>query len=327
MLFSNKLKNFVNSKKILSKKEFEKKIANNFCYEVSKNKLKHDMEQINFLLKRKLIKKNFKNIIKSYKCVLNVLPKENNDTDIFTLTKKYTKILGPTFNNLIYFQPPDIITNSTISEKKKILKTWKKDSQYIVIDNFLSKEALNELLFFCLSNTIWNEFDYKNGYLGSFIENGFNSPLILQISEELKLKFPKLFKNYPLTKAWGFKCNNEGKGIKIHADYAAINVNFWITPDNANLNKNNGGLLIWNKEAPKTWDFEKYNNDHKAIKSYLIKKKAKIKRIKYKSNRAIIFNSNLFHATDKFIFKKKYESRRINITLLYGQRERSEQFE
>ena len=57
------------------------------------------------------------------------------------------------------------------------------------------------------------------------------------------------------------------------------------------------------------------------------KKKAKIKRIKYKSNRAIIFNSNLFHATDKFIFKKKYESRRINITLLYGQRERGEQFE
>ena len=55
MLFSNKLKNFVNSKKILSKKEFEKKIANNFCYEVSKNKLKHDMEQINFLLKRNLI--------------------------------------------------------------------------------------------------------------------------------------------------------------------------------------------------------------------------------------------------------------------------------
>ena len=29
------------------------------------------------------------------------------------------------------------------------------------------------------------------------------------------------------------------KGIKIHADFAAINVNFWIAPDKANLNKLN----------------------------------------------------------------------------------------
>ena len=326
MLFSNTIKNFINSKKILNKKEFEKKVANGFCYKVSKNKVKHDIEQINFLLKRKLLQKKFKNIIKNYKYILDALPKENDDTDIFTLSKEYSKILGPTFNNLIYFQPPNIVTGSTINKKKKIIKSWKKDSQYIVIDNFLNEKALDKLLFFCLSNTIWNEFDYKNGYLGSFIENGFSAPLIFQITEELKLEFPELFKNYPLTKAWCFKCNNESKGIKIHADYAAINVNFWITPNDANLNKNNGGLLIWNKEAPKTWDFEKYNNDHKAIKSYLIKKGAKMERIKYKSNRAMIFNSNLFHASDRFHFKNNYKSRRINITLLYGRREDVKRF-
>ena len=110
------------------------------------------------------------------------------------------------------------------------------------------------------------------------------------------------------------------KGIKIHADFAAININFWITPDKANLNKNTGGLLIWDKEAPKNWDFEKYNNNHLAIKNFLKKKKSKMKRIKYKSNRVIIFNSNLFHASDNFNFKKNYENRRINITLLYGKR-------
>ena len=36
---------------------------------------------------------------------------------------------------------------------------------------------------FCLTNSIWSEFDYQNGYIGSFYENGFNSPLIIQISE------------------------------------------------------------------------------------------------------------------------------------------------
>ena len=57
MLFVNKIKNFVNSKKILNKEEFQKKINKGMRYEISKNKLKHDIEQINYLLKRKLISK------------------------------------------------------------------------------------------------------------------------------------------------------------------------------------------------------------------------------------------------------------------------------
>ena len=44
-------------------------------------------------------------------------------------------------------------------------------------------------------------------------------------------------------------------GIEAHADDASINVNFWITPDQANLNKKTGGLKIWNKIPPKKWDF------------------------------------------------------------------------
>ena len=183
-----------------------------------------------------------------------------------------------------------------------------------------NQEVLDKLYSFCLTNSIWNEFDYKNGYIGSFIENGFNTPLLLQISEEIRLQYPEILKKFPLTKAWAFKCNNQMKGIKIHADFAAININFWITPDKANLNKNTGGLLIWDKESPKNWNFDKYNNNHIEIKKFLKRSKSKMKRIKYKSNRAIIFNSNLFHASDNFNFKKNYENRRINITLLYGKR-------
>ena len=54
MLFIKKIKNFVNTKKILNKKDSDKKIKKGFRYEVSKNKLKHDIEQINYLLKKKI---------------------------------------------------------------------------------------------------------------------------------------------------------------------------------------------------------------------------------------------------------------------------------
>ena len=321
MLFVNKIKNFINTKKILSEEEFKISISKGFRYEVSKNKLKHDIEQVSYLLKKKLVSKKFNNIVKKYKFIYSSLPKNSDPTDIFTLSKEFTYKLGPTFNNLIYYQPPDIIEKKIINDNKKIVAiNLKKKFKYMVIDDFLNKEVLDKLYSFCLTNSIWNEFDYKNGYIGSFIENGFNTPLLLQISEEIRLQYPEILKKFPLTKAWAFKCNNQMKGIKIHADFAAININFWITPDKANLNKNTGGLLIWDKEAPKNWDFEKYNNNHLAIKNFLKKKKSKMKRIKYKSNRVIIFNSNLFHASDNFNFKKNYENRRINITLLYGKK-------
>ena len=321
MLFVNKIKKFINSKKIINRDEFKKIIDQGFRYEVSKNKIKHDIEQINYLLKNKLISKKFIKVKENYIKVCSALPKESEPTDIFTLSKNFTKKLGPTFNNLIYFQPPDVIERTVINKNKKIVaKSSDKIFKYMVIDNFLNKDVLNILYKYCLSNSIWNEFDYKNGYIGSFIENGFNAPLLLQISEEIRFNFPKIIKKLPLTKAWAFKCNNQMKGIKIHADFAAINVNFWVTPDNANLNKNSGGLLVWDKEAPKKWDFEKYNNNHLEIKKFLKKKKSKMKKIKYKSNRVIIFNSNLFHASDNFNFKKNYENRRINMTFLYGKR-------
>ena len=43
--------------------------------------------------------------------------------------------------------------------------------------------------------------------------------------------------------------------------------------------------------------------------------------IPYNENRAVIFNSNLFHETDNIDFKDGYENRRINVTMLFGKRE------
>jgi hypothetical protein len=42
--------------------------------------------------------------------------------------------------------------------------------------------------------------------------------------------------------------------------------------------------------------------------------------VPYRGNRAVIFNSDLFHKTDAIRFREGYENRRINVTLLYGER-------
>ena len=98
-------------------------------------------------------------------------------------------------------------------------------------------------------------------------------------------------------------------------------MNFWITPQEANLNPSSGGLIVYDVEAPKDWDFKTYNNDEQKIREELKKSKGNTKVIQHNENRAVIFNSNLFHETDQYEFKEGYENRRINVPLLFGLRE------
>ena len=196
-----------------------------------------------------------------------------------------------------------------------------KQPEITFIDGLLTPEALEALRRFCLESTVWKK-DYENGYIGAFLGDGFASPLLLQIAEELRLKFPRIFKQHRLTQAWAFKHDSARRGLNIHADAAAVNVNFWITPDEANLNQETGGLVVYDKEAPKEWNFREYNSDQNKPKilAWLREVGAQAVKIPYRANRAVVFNSDLFHESDEIAFKDDYLSRRINITLLYGYR-------
>ena len=109
-----------------------------------------------------------------------------------------------------------------------------------------------------------------------------------------------------------------GRGINVHADFARVNLNFWITPDGANLDPQAGGLIVYNEPAPPSWSFAEYNKDEGKIRDFLKSRNAESQRIPYRCNRAVLFNSSLFHETDTIHFKEGYENRRINVTYLFG---------
>ena len=201
-----------------------------------------------------------------------------------------------------------------------ISERWQKSNpQVVVIDDLLTDEALGKLRRFCWGSTVWRK-AYEDGYLGALPEYGFACPLLGQIADELRVTYPTIFGAHPLFYLWGFKYDSQLAGIKIHADRAAINVNFWITPDEANLDPESGGLVIWDTAAPLDWDFSKYNGDEAASRDFLSRIGAQSMTIPYRTNRAVIFDSDLFHETDRIVFKDGYLNRRINITLLYGRR-------
>jgi Tfp pilus assembly protein PilF len=203
-----------------------------------------------------------------------------------------------------------------------IAARWQSSSpQIAVIDNLLTDEALDKLQQFCWRSTIWMK-TYANGYLGAAPSHGFACPLVAQIADELRSTYPAILGEHPLLQWWGFKYDSRLKGINVHADFAAVNVNFWITPDEANLDPESGGLVIWDKPAPLDWSFAKYNSldSGKMIRDFLAQSGAKSVTVPYRANRAVIFDSDLFHETDRIAFKEGYLNRRINITMLYGKR-------
>lgn len=50
---------------------------------------------------------------------------------------------------------------------------------------------------------------------------------------------------HPLKYLWAYKYHDAYSGINLHADQAAVNVNIWLTADEANLDPTSGGLVVF----------------------------------------------------------------------------------
>jgi tetratricopeptide (TPR) repeat protein len=219
-----------------------------------------------------------------------------------------------------HLEPGARVPGHAVNPNASAQQDWRASHpQLIAIDDFLTAEALDGLRRYCWGSTVWQR-PYEDGYLGAFPKSGFGCPLLAQVAEELPQRFPEIFAGHPLCHMWAFKYDSSLSGINVHADEAAVNVNFWITPDEANLDPAHGGLVVWDANAPLDWDAYRYNGDIAGTREYLAQAGSKSRTVPYRANRAVIFDSDLFHETDVLKFRPGYQNRRINITMLFGRR-------
>lgn len=292
---------------------------------VYRSRLKHDIEQVRYLMSRRLLGPEHQDYLDALEQLSRSLAHHYPDRNRCPIEPAQAASIAPSFNRFLHRTPCDRLPagalHSRLDGSSVEERYLAKQPEVTYIDQVLNETALSSLRQFCWESTIWKK-DYENGYLGAFLGDGFATPLLLQIAEELRLRFPRIFKQHRLTQAWAFKQDSARRGLNLHADAAAVNVNFWITPDEANLDPEKGGLVVYDKEAPREWDFAAYNSDQNKPKilEWLNQSGSRAIRIPYRANRAIVFNSDLFHETDEITFKDDYLSRRINITLLYGHR-------
>ncbi|QWD83488.1 tetratricopeptide repeat protein [Polynucleobacter sp. MWH-P3-07-1] len=316
------------SKKNDDEKIFEAKRAiNTYLNNIKKEKslsmsffaLKHHLGQAKYLELNGIEVPGSKSFINSAEVLINNF---NSDESLIFLDEScYQKMREYFGAYLVYETPKDVIYGlNPNNDWKKIEEEYFDSKETVAIDNFLSAEALDALYKFCLISKVWIR-EYPKCYLGAFGYQGFISRLHLKIARELSECLPRVFQDYLLSHLWAFKYDSKlGAGINVHADPAKVNVNFWLTPDEFNLEKDRGGLIVYSRRANEDWNFDAYNNDQKKIYEYLSEGDQSQINIPYKRNRCVLFNSILFHETDKIDFCDVYEGRRINMTYLFGQK-------
>ena len=298
-----------------------------FCH-THRAKLKHDIEQFTYLREQGLLPEQYSKLPETYQSVLDRLPADIGEGRIINLPRWALDELGPTYNKLLYRETGDELDaalNPALDREAIEGDYFGREPGITYLDSLLTPVAIQGLREFCMRSTFWYDFAHQGGYVGAYMEDGFYCPLLLQIADELCETLPGIFRDHHLMQMWAYKYDSRLTGIEMHADFAAINVNFWITPDEANQDPETGGLIVWNKEAPKDWDFQEYNTSEDAgqarITQFLTEAGAEPFAVPHRQNRVVIFNSDLFHKTAEIRFKEGYENRRINITMLFGRRE------
>lgn len=294
---------------------------------ITRSKLRHDIEQLDWLEGEGELPAALAGAREAYRAVLDELDHGQPDDDdpVLELTDAQFERIGRWFNRALHV--PDLSFDSDpVNPQLDVegaLARWRDNAPGISwFDDFLVPEARHALYRWMLASTLWFDCGYQGGYLGAYVEEGFACAGLLQIAASLQRRFPTLMADHPLRQMWAFKCDPRLRGLGAHADSSVVNVNFWVTPDEANLDAACGGLVVTPVVAPPEWGYDAYNSAehsqriHETVRSQAAEPIA----VPYRCNRAVMFNSDLFHWSDRIHFRDGYEHRRINVTMLFGAR-------
>ncbi|NQU61407.1 MAG: tetratricopeptide repeat protein [Rhodospirillales bacterium] len=297
---------------------------------VSTFRLRDTMDQLEYLIAKDKIDPSYQEMADHYRAVLGEIEEAHGPEAETVLTPEQARRLGSFYNRVVHLAEGPRIEGGVINRSLDFEAIedgfFSSPISVTTFDDFMTPDALRALRDFCLESTIF--FTYTGTrFVSSRIHYGFNCDLLYQMAEELKECFPRMLGDFMLNNMWVYRCSNQSAGVAAHTDEAAVTFNFWITPEDANLTPEGGGLIVYAKDQPDDWDWRRYNAEKytpavaQEIAEFL--DGAETVTIPYRENRALLFHSNLFHKSDQVSFKDGFENQRMNVTMLFGHRSES----
>ncbi len=291
---------------------------------ISKLKLDHDIAQFRFLASTGEDADRLSRLADEFTALRDDIDWPDDDGEPVALTDEQSGRMAATSVRPVHVADAPEVARSSLHpslDAAAISRDYFAHEPGMVrVDDLLAPDALSALRRFLLHSTIWFDFTHVRGFLAAYLEDGLACPLLLQIAADLGETFPEIFGTHALSQAWAFKCVGGRQNVDVHMDSAAVSINFWITPDAANLDPDRGGLVLYDTAAPSDWRIAGYDQDIGAIREFLAQGGSAPTIVPYRENRAVIFDSSLFHESDAVEFIPGYENHRINITMLFGRR-------
>jgi hypothetical protein len=320
----------------------------------SRHKLLHDLEQFEFLARTDKLERSERTrellettLPRIYRKVLERMDETEFDEEVeYYEFQPADEEIRPYYNRALFLPEfgMEVIPNGVpllnpAVDFAKIERQWFGEEPghdhpgIVVIDDLLSAPVLDKVRDYLMMGTFY--YDVKTPrygrYVGAYMNDGMHDKLLMAVAYELHRAMPRVMKGHDMKELWAYKYESSPEGtsehrtgIHTHADDAAVNVNIWITPDDANLDPTSGGLVVYTAKPPDHWDFDSFNSNWEYVEENLLKPTGFANvTVPYRQNRAVIFDSFLFHKTDNCRFRQGYENRRINLTILYGNREKT----
>lgn len=290
-------------------------------------KLQHDAEQFDHLARQGVRTEPFRALGERYVELRRRIGWPDEKTEIVAMPAELPAEVAETYNQALHIAGCAVRPQGALSpglDTAAISQRFvAEDARIAFADDFLTPAALDALGRFVRESTIWFDFAHIPGHVAAYLETGLASPLLLQIAAQARAAFPEILGPHPLKQIWAFKNVSRGDRIGLHVDDAAVSLNLWLTADQDHDAAESGGLTVYRRRLDAERELRSYDADGDDLRWALAEGGATAANVPYRQNRAVFFDSTLYHESTGTNFASGYVNHRVNVTLLYGERARA----
>lgn len=185
---------------------------------------------------------------------------------------------------------------------------------YTILDNFIMPEDCEIIRQKLLNSYKWR---IKN-WVSLHLHN--NEPIIEEvdaIKRELIQNCQNIMEGVAPLTHWGLMYHKNTKG-NVHADNCARTITIWLTPDKYNLDRDSGGLILYDVKKPEVALPHEHLVGESSMKTVNELTQGRIVIVPYRYNRAVLFDGKTFHCTQQPNFDiNTPDGYRINLSIAF----------